>query len=484
MNYALVFKLHAIILWALAGVLGLSLGVSFAYGDGGRFGLGLSLVATLALAVFFSLIGQTDQRRLHRKEAVAVVGSGWILAGLVGALPYLLIVPHIGVAGAIFESVSGFTTTGASVLTGLEELPRGLLFWRAMTQWIGGLGVVVFFVAILSFLGAGSKVLYSREASGQVEQLDTARIQQAVARLMWLYLGLSATCTVVFFFCGLDLYEAFTHMAATVSTGGFSTRSASLAAFENPALEWSAILFMALGGTSFILLIRLLRGEWKAWRGSSEVHAYLLIIGLSGLAIAGFLWWGRGEEPLEALRDSLFQVVSIMTTTGFATEDFNLWPPVAQMILLALMAVGGCTGSTAGGIKVLRFVVGWRIMQQQIERAYRSRVVRALRVNGMPLDRDDQEEVTVFFTLFAILTLASMVLLSLLEPNLSVVGSISAVAASICNVGPGLAEVGPVEVYAPLGSPALILLSFLMILGRVELFAVLALFSRQIWRRF
>jgi trk system potassium uptake protein TrkH len=268
MNYAILFKLQSFILGAMAIAFGVCLGLALVYDHNTTtdlavpgFSVSFLIAASLCIGCFF--LGRTGDNSLFRKEALATIGTGWILASLLGALPYFLILPGITYTEAVFESASGLTTTGASILSNLETLPRSLHFWRALSQWMGGLGVVVFFVAVLSFLGAGAKVLYSRESSAQAADLNTARVQSGVLRLVQLYIGLSVLCTVVYWLCGISWFESIIHMFTTLSTGGFSTRSASVAAFANPAFEWAVIFFMAVGGTSFILIIELLRRNWR-----------------------------------------------------------------------------------------------------------------------------------------------------------------------------------------------------------------------------
>lgn len=491
MNYAILFKLQGVILGALAAAFAASLGVAFLYdhqvrSDLSVAGFSISFLVAGSLSAGCILLGRTGDNTLFRKEALATIGTGWIVASLVGALPYFLILPEVGFAGAVFESASGLTTTGASILDNLEELPRSLHFWRALSQWMGGLGVVVFFVAVLSFLGAGAKVLFSRESSAQAADLNTSRVQKGVTNLVLLYLALSAVCTAVYWACGLQPFEAVVHMFTTLSTGGFSTRSGSIADFQNPALEWAMIGFMAVGGTSFLIIIEALRRHWPAVRLSTEVKAYYLLLAAFTLAILVFLQVDPGnKEPLgDAIRTAAFQVVSIMTTTGYATRDFDQWLPPTHILLLAMMFIGGCSGSTAGGTKVIRFIVALRVSLQHIEKAYRSRVVRTLKVNGKALNPAEQESVTVYIVMISLIVFCGTLLVSFLEPRVSFEGILSAMAACLFNIGPGLAEVGPSRNFAAFHAHTQIFLAFLMILGRLELFALLALFSPALWKRF
>jgi trk system potassium uptake protein len=491
MNYLLVCKLQAVILAALTVAFGGSAALAATVDDATRhetalLGFLVSALIAGSCATGLFVISRQSSNLMFRREAFAVIGTGWITASFFGALPYYLILPEMGFAAALFESTSGLTTTGATVLSNLESLPPSLLFWRSISQWIGGLGVVVFFVAVLSFIGAGAKVLFSRESSAQAAELDAARVQRGVYQLMLLYLALTAACFGALMVAGMGWFEALNHAFTTISTGGFSTRSDSVAAFQSPAIEWVMITFMALGGTSFIVILRFLRGDWRSLGRSTEVKTYYLILAGATALIAVILGLEGtfGADWHRTLRASAFQVVSIMTTSGFATEDFDQWIPATHLILLVLMLIGGCSGSTSGGAKVIRVVIATRIMRQQIEKAYRAHVVRPLRANGENINRETQEAVLVFLVVLMLVAGAGLVLLALLEPRLGLEGTVSAVESTLFNIGPGFAEVGPTKTFAFFSDPSLVLLSLLMILGRVELFAVLVLFVPAFWRRY
>ena len=491
MNYAILFKLQSIILGAIAVAFAICLGMAVAMdrhtsSDLSVMGFSISFLIAACLSAGCFVLGKTGDNKLFRKEALATIGCGWIVASMVGALPYFLILPEVGFIGAFFESASGLTTTGASVLSNLESIPPSLHFWRAMSQWMGGLGVVVFFVAVLSFLGAGAKVLFSRESSASAADLNTSRVQDGVLRLVKLYLLLSVICTVVYWICGLSWFEAVIHMFTTLSTGGFSTRSGSIADFHNPGLEWAIIVFMAIGGTSFLVLLELLGRKWRAVWKSTEFKAYYLILGLFSAAITVFLLIDERQsmEFFTALRTATFQLVSIMTTTGFATADFDVWLPVTHILLLVAMCIGGCSGSTAGGVKVIRFVVALKVTGQHIEKAYRSRVVRPPKVNGKSLSLTEQETVMVYIVILTLVVITGTLIVSFLEPAMSFRGTVSSMAACLFNIGPGFAEVGPTRNFAGLHGYTQLFLSFLMILGRLELFALLVLFSPSLWKKF
>ncbi len=490
MNYPIIFRLLGTILLIEAIAFLASLGVGYPYRSlsteqGALAGFGISFVIAFSTAIGFSYLGRQGDLKMFRKEALSVIGLGWVLASLVGSLPYFLIIPGCSLADAFFESASGLTTTGASVFSDLEKMPHSLLFWRSISQWIGGLGVVVFFVAILGFLGAGAKILYSGESSAQSTDLDSSRVQTGVLRILGLYAGLSVACAVTFRFCGLKWYDAVCHMFTTLATGGFSTKSASVEFFQNPLLEWMIVLFMALGGTSFIVMLHFLKGNWKSVRESTETGTFYLILVVASLLITWHLIvFEESESWLDALRLGTFQVVSIMTTTGFATTDFNSWAPFTHVVLLLLMLIGGSSGSTAGGLKVIRIVVAVKVSLINIEKAFRTRVVRTVKINGRNLDRSGQEGIISYLVLTALIAHLSLFLIVFIEPMLSVEGAVSTILASLFSVGPGFQEVGPAHNYAFFHDYTKYALSLLMIMGRLELYAILVLFSPSLWKRF
>ncbi len=489
MNFALVSRLLSVVLLVIALAFASCLAISFLLDADSVRGLAsraflAAIGTTLAAAAALYWAGRNASQRFFRREALSIIGLGWIICSLLGSIPYLILTPEIGVSGAIFESVSGLTTTGASVLEQLEEKPASLLFWRALSQWIGGMGVVVFFVAILGFLGAGAKLLYANEASGSTVEFEESRVQSTVLRLIYIYLGLSAACTLGYWLAGMGWFDAICHMFATVATGGFSTRTESIAAFQNPAVELVGIVFMILGAISFPLILSMVRGRFRKLRQNTEFIAFIGILTLSSITIASVIVLdGTDKEVLHAIRSSVFQTVSIMTTTGFATEDFAQWSALPQSLLLVLMVIGGCSGSTAGGIKVNRVVVALRLCVLTVERSFRSRVVRQVRMNNRVLSDQATNDIAMYLILTGAIFLVSVQVVSLFETFFLMDTNLSAVHACFFNIGPGFAEVGPTQTYAPFHSRTKLFLSLLMILGRLELYAILALFAPYMWKR-
>ncbi len=490
MNYRLLSRLLSLILLALAAAFGISLGGGLLEGGfeqerraipGFAWSIGITLVAALGLAI----AGRGASKTLFRKEALALIGLGWLLASLLGALPYLFILPNCTLADAIFESASGLTTTGASVFTGFEDWSRSLLFWRCMSQWIGGLGVVVFFVAILSSLGASGKILFTNENSGTSGEIDTGRVQSGALRLMALYLSLSAATGLALYFAGMSIYDATCHTFSAISTGGFSTRSLSIEAFASPVIEWILIAVMAIGATSFLWLLRAIDRDWAEVRQNSEVTVFYLVCLAATLFIAtGLATHGltQGIEP--TIRTAAFQVVSIISTTGYSSTDFGFWHLPAEAVLLGLMVLGGCSGSTAGGTKIIRAVIAFRLIINNIEQAFRAHVVRPIRANGRIVNQQAQTNVATYIVLNAALVCFGILILATLEPEMDLLSTISAILSSLFNIGPGFGMVGPAENYGFMSAPAKLLCTLLMILGRLELYAILVLFAPSLWKRF
>lgn len=476
-------------LLAMAGAFCLCIGAGFANGE--RFAdqsiQAFCAIIALSLAISYvcHVLGRRNEAKLFRREALCAIGLSWLLATFIGALPYLMIVEDCHISDAIFESSSGLTTTGATAFPEFYNFPKSLLFWRSLSQWFGGLGVVVLFVALLSSLGAGAKILFSNESSGASTDFDHGRIQSGAMALMWFYLGISAACTFAYKLGGMNWFQAINHAMTTVATGGFSTEPASLEEFASPALEWISIVFMALSGTTFIFIIRLIRGQTHILKQNNEVYWYYLIILVSSALLTLYLVELTGELPShDSVRAAVFQCVSIMTTTGFSSTDFDQWLPPAKMLLILLMIVGGCSGSTGGGVKVIRVVIAARAAFRSIVHAFRPNITIPMRMGGQVLSERAIQSAIIFLMLMATLQVFSMLFVSAVEPELSFIGTFSCVQATLFNIGPGFDAVGPTQNFHFLHSYTKLLLSLLMILGRLELYAVLVLFAPSVWKRF
>lgn len=440
----------------------------------------LCIVLVFLLGSITYYFGRGNNTRFYRREALLIVGMGWIVASIIGALPYYLILEDCSFVDALFESVSGLTTTGASVFSNLEEMDYGLMLWRCLSQWIGGLGIIVFFVAILSSLGPGAKILYDREASASSADFHDSGIQSGVKKVMILYMALTVLCGIAYLVAGMHWFDAICHAMTTLSTGGFSPHSESIAYFQSPMIEWICIVFMALGGTSFLYMLKLVNSKGRGF-ANEEVFTYYTIIIITALVIAlsivdPALGWHQ------FIRDSLFQVVSIITTTGFATANYDNWPVVTHMFLLGLMLIGGCSGSTAGGTKVIRFLIAFKNIRLDLIKAFDPRLVLNLKINGKVINESLISANTQFVLLVALCSLVSLPILAMLEPQISILGITSAYLATTFNIGPGLAEVGPTENFEQFSATTKLILSYLMLLGRLEFYALLTLFMPRFWK--
>ena len=444
----------------------------------------LPLFASAAIAV---LIGVAANRLTARpkdltiRESYLIVTLAWVSAALFGAFPFWF----AGVASpldAFFESISGFTTTGASIFPDPGSLPRGILFWRSLSQWLGGMGIIVLVVAVLPFLGVGGMQLFRAEVPGPTPERLQPRIRQTASILWRVYVGLTATQAVLYMFGGMDWYDAATHAFATMPTGGFSTRTASIGAFTSPYIQYVTVIFMYLAGVNFSLHYRALKGRPHSFLLDEEWRFYTLLL-LSALAIVmgANLMAGTYQSLEGAFRASAFQVVSIGTTTGFATADYVSWPAVAQGVLFFLMFVGGMAGSTGGGIKTMRL---WAALKQgvlELRKHLHPRAIVVTRVGGKVV----QEGVMLNILAFMLLFVASFVIGALLLAalGLDLMTAAGASAAAIGNIGPGLAGVGPVENYAWMPGAGKVILALLMLMGRLEIYTVLVLFHPEFWRR-
>jgi trk system potassium uptake protein len=488
MNYRLLARVLGLLLLLMAGSMVACLAYAI-YDDETAMAadraLGFSAAITGAAGGLLVLLGRGAGRDILRKEAIAIVGLGWMVCTIFGGLPYIFSTPSIPPAAAFFESASGFTTTGASVMADVQIFPRGILLWRATTQWLGGMGILVLFVAVLSMLGVGSKSLFRRESSAQFSEGFASRVRDTAIRLWQIYLGLTALCIVGLVVLGMPVFEAVCHAFATISTGGFSVHNASIAYYDSPAIEWWIIIFMLLGAVSFMLYAWLLARRWNKWHQDEETRFYVGLLVFITALVAGSLLLHRQADGLhDAIRTAAFQVVSLSTTTGFITADFDQWSNFTKILLIAVMFVGGCAGSTAGGVKVSRVVVFFKNFTRQMTHTFRPNQIIPVRINGVSLSDSYLNEVSFFLALVGFIVALGSLAMSVLEPGFDLVSSFSAVVATLFNVGPGLGAVGPTCNFGDLTPTTHILLSMLMIMGRLEILAVLALFMPSLWRRY
>ena len=442
-----------------------------------------SIAAGLVFSAALFLIGRdADYADLGVREAFAVVTFSWVVASVVGGLPYLLHGTVPSFTDAFFEAMSGFTTTGASVLSDIEANPRGILFWRDLTHWLGGMGIIVLSLAILPFLGVGGMQLYKAEVPGPIPEKLTPRVQQTALLLWGVYVLMSVAQTVLLMLGGMNLFESLTHTFGTMATGGFSPLNKSIGQYNSAYFDWIITIFMFLAGANFTLHYLFLKGKWGVFWKDDEFRFYTYVTGGATLIVSVLLLaTGTYAGVADALRYAAFQVVSMITTTGFVTADYETWHPGTQIVMLLLMFVGGCAGSTGGGIKNLRIMLVLRHVKMELLRILHPQGIMTCRVCGKPVPRDAITSVTAYFILYIALFATATIVMACL--GLDIVTAISSVAATIGNVGPGFGSVGPMDNYAGVPAAGKWVLSLCMLLGRLELYTVVLLFLPVTWRR-
>ncbi|MFH1653285.1 MAG: potassium transporter TrkG [Pseudomonadota bacterium] len=468
----------------------LSLSFSLYYGEGGARPIILSSFITISAGLIFYLIFRRTVQEITHKEGMLIVTFGWLTAGFFGALPFFFAkifgdYSFESYVNSFFETISGFTTTGASVLGAnikIEDVPKGLLFWRSLTHWLGGMGIIVLALAILPILGVGGMQLFRREIPGPTKEKLKPRIRQTATTLWLVYLFLTVAETILLMFGGMNFFDAICHTFGTMATGGFSTRTDSVGAFSSRYIDIVVIVFMFLAGCNFSLHYLAIGTRFKAYFRSSEFKSYLGIILVATIGITTLIYFtGVYESIFDALRYGAFQTVSIITTTGFATADFGLWPVPAQLLLLLFMFIGGCAGSTGGSIKIVRLVLLVKYGYRELLKLIHPKLFAAVKFEGVVIQKDVLESIGGFFVLYMALFVVGSVIIALLGSD--IVTSTSSVAATLGNIGPGLAKVGPADNYYHFSVPAKLVLSFCMVVGRLEIYTVLALLVPEFWKK-
>lgn len=433
------------------------------------------------------------RKEIKKREGYIVVVFGWIFMVLSGTLPYILTESIPSFTNAFFETMSGYTTTGSTILTDIEVLPEGILFWRSLTHWIGGMGIIVLAIAILPLLGVGGMQLFAAESPGPSADKLKPRITETAKRLWFVYVGLTAIQAALLIFAGMSIFDAVNHAFSTMGSGGFSTKNASAAYWnDQPMVQYILILFMFLAGANFVLNYFAFKGKIQKVLHDQEFQWYCFFIGSATLlsALGIYFWadfdlssiehpmvWGRAES---IIRHSLFQVISIVTTTGFISADYTLWTPLLTVLFFALMFLGGSAGSTAGGIKIMRHTIMIKNGILEFKRTLHPNAVLPVRYNGRAISKEIVFNIQAFFILYMLSFIMGSLVLAFL--GLDFTTALGAAATSIGNIGPGLGELGPVNNFYGIPSAAKWWCAFLMLLGRLELFTVLILLSPFFWR--
>lgn len=442
------------------------------------FTIFLGMISSSIILITFKW-KESDYKLLNAKDGLAIVGLSWIILSAFGALPMYIthVVPSY--TDAFFEVVSGFTTTGATIFPDIEILPRGILFWRSLTHWLGGMGIIVLFLALLPVFSQSAFQLFKAESPGITVERVEPRMKETAKMLWSVYVFVSLLEVIFLKACGMTFFDALCHTFGTMATGGFSTQNASVAAY-GPMVQWVITIFMFIAGANFMLHYSALKGQQKEYWRNEEFRMYFLLIFVSIIFFTLILRsTGLSASPL---RDSAFQIVSIITTTGYTTADFDLWPQILRFALILLMFIGGCGGSTGGGMKVVRFFISCKIAMRSVLQAVYPNAVIPVRFNGGTCSDRIIDSVASYFIIFISLFFLGTAVLTITE-GCDLVTAFSASIASLSNIGPGLAKVGATQNYAWISSLGKWMLIFLMLAGRLELYSILILFSSESWKK-
>lgn len=453
--------------------------VSLIYGE--KTGISFLAVAAV-LGVIYLVLGRRKPKnnRIYGKEGFAVVGLAWVLWSLFGALPFVISGAVPNYVDAFFETVSGFTTTGSTILQEIESLPRGINFWRCFTHWIGGMGVLVFVMMVTSLDDESAMPLMRAEVPGPEADKLVPKARSTARILYQMYFALTAVEVVLLMFGGMNLYDALVHSFSTAGTGGFSNRNSSVAFYDSAYIDGVITVFMILFGINFNLYFLLLLKNWKSALKNEELRAYLGIIA-AAIAVITVNILNIYENVFHAFRYAAFQVASVITTTGFYTADYELWPELSKAVLLTVMFIGACAGSTGGGIKVCRFVILCKSIRQEIRKILHPNVVTMVKINGKKVNNDTMKGINTFFAAYIFILVISVLIVSI--DNFDFATSFSGVLTTINNVGPGISKVGPVENFHMFSPLSKLVFCFDMLVGRLEIFPYLLLLSPDLWRR-
>jgi trk system potassium uptake protein TrkH len=479
MNFKIIFRVLGFLLLVEGVAMLLALAVSLIYGGDDTFGILISSGINLVTGLILLLLTAKATKDIGKKEGFIIVSSVWVVFSFFGSLPYVLSGAIPNFTNAFFETMSGFTTTGSSILNDIESLPHGILFWRSITQWLGGMGIIVLSLAILPVFGIGGMQLFMAEVPGPTPDKISPRIRQTAKTLWVIYLGFTVAETLLLWVGGMSIFDAVCHSFTTMATGGFSTKQASIAHWSSPFIQYVIIIFMFFAGTNFTLSYIAIKGKIKHAVKDEEFKYYsLFILGFTVLIFIGLLLTSSlGTET--AFRNSLFQVVSIITTTGYVTDDYLLWTPVLEILIFSLFFFGGSAGSTGGGIKIMRIVLLLKNSYYELRRMLHPHAIIPVKFNKHSVDSKIITNVLAFFMFYFFIFALSTVIFTFIEHDLE--SSMGAVATCLGNIGPGLGKVGPVENFMHVEPFGKWFLSFLMLLGRLELFTILVLFSPTFW---
>ncbi len=480
-NKKIIFKLLGYLLAIEGFFLLLSFFVALLYDEGDALPFLYSFLITSFVGWVTIYFNRHAKKEFGKREGYIIVSSVWVVFSIFGALPFLFSQTIPDFTNAFFETISGFTTTGASILNNIESLPHGILFWRSITQWMGGMGIIVLSLAILPFLGVGGMQLFSAEVPGLTPDKLHPRVKETAQRLWIIYVGFTVVEILLLWAGEMSLFDAVCHSFTTMATGGYSTKQASVAYFTSPYTHYIITLFMLIAGVNFTLSYFALKFDFKKILKNEEFKVYALIVIVFTFFIA-FSLMNVGNASVEgSFRDAFFQVVSILTTTGFVTADYLLWPPLLLALIFSLMFIGGSSGSTGGGVKVIRVIVIMKNCYFELKRLIHPKAVIPMRLNKKAVPQPLVNNVLAFIVFYLLIFMVGSVIMA--GMGLDMESAMGSVAATLGNIGPGLGSVGPVENFEHIPVAGKWLLSFFMLLGRLEIFTVLIVFSPAFWKK-
>ena len=455
--------------------------VSFYYRESDMLDFWKAGGITAGIGLLLAALGKGGERQLTRRDGYVLVSFAWVAFSLFGMLPFYIggYIPDI--ADAFFETMSGFSSTGATILDDIESLPHGILFWRSMTQWIGGLGIIMFTIAVLPIFGVSGLQVFAAEASGPTHDKVHPRIG-ITAKWIWsIYTGITTLLVCLLMLGGMDWFDSICHAFATTGTGGFSTKQASVAYYNSPYIEYVISIFMFISGINFTLVLLFVNRKFKKFISNAELKFYFSSVVFFTAVIAIALYYTSPMGMEESFRKSLFQVISLHTSTGFATDDYMQWSPVLWGLLTIIMLMGACAGSTTGGLKCIRMVILTKVSRNEFKHILHPNAILPVRINKQVISSSIVSTVLAFcFIYITIIVISTLLMMTM---GVGAEESIGCVISSIGNMGPGLGETGPAYSWNALPDAAKWLLSFLMLLGRLELFTVLLLFTPDFWKR-
>lgn len=480
-NFKTVIRIIGILLLLETIMLLVCAGVSLYYQDEDLIDFCISAGITAGTGILMALWGKNGKRQLTRRDGYVLVSFTWIAFSILGTFPFYISGYIPSITNAFFETMSGFSSTGATILDDIEALPHGLLFWRSMMQWIGGLGIIMFTIAVLPIFGVNGLQVFAAEASGPTHDKVHPRIG-VTAKWIWsIYAGITGLLVVLLMLGGMDWFDSVCHAFTTIGTGGFSTKQASIAYYNSPYIEYVLSVFMFVSGINFMLLLLFFNRKFKKAIHDAELKWYFWSVVLFTAAIAVILYYTQPMGVEEAFRQSLFQVISLHTSTGFATNDYMLWPAVTWGLLTIVMLMGACAGSTTGGLKCIRMVILAKIARNEFKHILHPNAILPVRLNKQVVPPSVQSTVLAFCFIYAAISIVSVLIMMSL--GIDFLESVGCVVSSISNMGPGLGETGPAFSWNALPDLAKWLMSFLMLLGRLELFTVLLLFTPEFWTK-